>query len=107
MTMLIKNVGLYRGGKVEEGKNILIEGTRIRSFPEDVEGISSDEVIDGKGMLALPGLINTHTHVAMTLFRSYADDLALMDWLQNMIWPAEAHLMMILFTGGACWPLRK
>lgn len=92
MTMLIKNVGLYRGGKVEEGKNILIEGTRIRSFPEDVEGISSDEVIDGKGMLALPGLINTHTHVAMTLFRSYADDLALMDWLQNMIWPAEAHL---------------
>lgn len=90
--MLIKNVGLYRGGKVEEGKNILIEGTRIRSFPEDVEGISSDEVIDGKGMLALPGLINTHTHVAMTLFRSYADDLALMDWLQNMIWPAEAHL---------------
>lgn len=92
MTMLIKNVGLYRGGKVEEGKNILIEGTRIRSFPEDVEGISSDEVIDGKGMLALPGLINTHTHVAMTLFRSYADDLALMDWLQNMIWPAEAYL---------------
>lgn len=92
MTMLIKNVALYRGGKVEEGKNILIEGTRIRSFPEDVEGISSDEVIDGKGMLALPGLINTHTHVAMTLFRSYADDLALMDWLQNMIWPAEAHL---------------
>ena len=92
MTMLIKNVGLYRGGKVEEGKNILIEGMRIRSFPEDVEGISSDEVIDGKGMLALPGLINTHTHVAMTLFRSYADDLALMDWLQNMIWPAEAHL---------------
>lgn len=92
MTMLIKNVGLYRGGKVEEGKNIRIEGTRIRSFPEDVEGISSDEVIDGKGMLALPGLINTHTHVAMTLFRSYADDLALMDWLQNMIWPAEAHL---------------
>lgn len=92
MTMLIKNVGLYRGGKVEEEKNILIEGTRIRSFPEDVEGISSDEVIDGKGMLALPGLINTHTHVAMTLFRSYADDLALMDWLQNMIWPAEAHL---------------
>lgn len=92
MTMLIKNVGLYRGGKVEEGKNILIEGTRIHSFPEDVVGISSDEVIDGKGMLALPGLINTHTHVAMTLFRSYADDLALMDWLQNMIWPAEAHL---------------
>ena len=43
-------------------------------------------------MLALPGLIDTHTHSAMILFRSYADDLALMDWLQTMIWPAEEHL---------------
>lgn len=91
MTMLIK-CGTVPRRKSRRRENILIEGTRIRSFPEDVEGISSDEVIDGKGMLALPGLINTHTHVAMTLFRSYADDLALMDWLQNMIWPAEAHL---------------
>ncbi len=38
----------------------------------------------------LPGLINTHTHAAMSLFRGLADDLALMDWLQNHIWPAEA-----------------
>ena len=43
-------------------------------------------------MLAMPGLVNTHTHVAMTLFRSYADDMELMDWLQNKIWPAEDHL---------------
>ena len=40
----------------------------------------------------MPGLINSHTHVAMTLFRSYADDVALMDWLENHIWPAEAKL---------------
>jgi 5-methylthioadenosine/S-adenosylhomocysteine deaminase len=38
----------------------------------------------------LPGLINSHTHAAMNLFRGLADDLALMDWLQNHIWPAEA-----------------
>lgn len=92
MKTLIKNVAVYQDGKVEEGKNILVEGTRIISFPENAEDTVSDEILDGKGMLALPGLVNTHTHVAMTLFRSYADDLALMDWLQNMIWPAEEHL---------------
>lgn len=38
----------------------------------------------------LPGLVNAHTHAAMTLFRGLADDLALMDWLQNHVWPAES-----------------
>lgn len=91
MKTLIKNVAVYHDGLVEEGKHILIDGNRIDSFPADAEA-ACDQIIDGEGMLALPGLVNTHTHVAMTLFRSYADDLALMDWLQNMIWPAEAHL---------------
>lgn len=92
MKTLIKNAAVYHDGQVDEGKNILIDGKHIAGFPETADGIPYDEIIDGKGMLALPGLVNTHTHVAMTLFRSYADDLALMDWLQNMIWPAEAHL---------------
>lgn len=92
MKKLITNVAVYADGKVSEGKNILIDGKRIVSFPGHPEKIEDAEQIDGAGMLALPGLVNTHTHVAMTLFRSYADDLALMDWLQNMIWPAEAHL---------------
>ncbi|HOF89815.1 MAG TPA: amidohydrolase [Armatimonadota bacterium] len=51
-----------------------------------------DTVIDGAGMVAIPGLINTHTHLAMTLFRGAADDLPLMTWLQEKIWPVEAHL---------------
>lgn len=92
MKILVKNVAVYRDGAVKENENILIDGKRILSFPENPETADFDEIIEGKGMLALPGLVNTHTHVAMTLFRSYADDLALMDWLQNMIWPAEAHL---------------
>lgn len=41
----------------------------------------------------IPGLVNLHTHAAMTLMRGMADDLALMDWLRNHIWPAEAHLV--------------
>ena len=91
MDTLIKNVAVYQNGMVSENRNILISGNRIHSFP-DVFDCQDCNVLDGQGMLALPGLVNTHTHVAMTLFRSYADDLALMDWLQNMIWPAEEHL---------------
>lgn len=49
-------------------------------------------VVDGRGFLAAPGFVNTHTHAAMTLFRSYADDMLLMDWLQHKIWPAEDRL---------------
>ena len=41
--------------------------------------------------LLIPGLVNTHTHAAMSLFRGFADDLPLMDWLQNHIWPAEGQ----------------
>jgi 5-methylthioadenosine/S-adenosylhomocysteine deaminase len=51
-----------------------------------------DTVIDGAGMVAIPGLINTHTHLAMTLFRGAADDLPLMAWLQEKIWPVEARI---------------
>ena len=49
-------------------------------------------IIDGNGALALPGLVNTHTHAAMTLLRGYADDMVLQDWLSQKIWPLEAHL---------------
>ena len=49
-------------------------------------------IIDGDGAIALPGLVNTHTHAAMTLLRGYADDMILQDWLSQKIWPLEAHL---------------
>lgn len=48
------------------------------------------ETIDASGRVVMPGLINTHTHAPMVLFRGLADDLALMDWLQRYIFPAEA-----------------
>ena len=92
MKILIKNIGLMQDGKVTEHKNIAVEDKYIKEFPENPKEEEYDEIIDGHDMLAMPGLVNTHTHVAMTLFRSYADDMALMDWLQNKIWPAEDHL---------------
>ena len=92
MSLLIKNIALYRDGKTEENCTVSVRGNRIDGFPCHPDESAYDEVIDGKDCLAMPGLVNAHTHVAMTLFRSYADDMALMDWLQNKIWPAEARL---------------
>ena len=54
--------------------------------------IDADIIIDGSDRLAIPGLVNTHTHAAMTLLRGYADDMPLQEWLSEKIWPLEAHL---------------
>jgi 5-methylthioadenosine/S-adenosylhomocysteine deaminase len=51
------------------------------------------EVIDASGSLIMPGLVNTHTHIPMVLFRGMADDLPLMNWLNNHIFPAEARFI--------------
>ena len=49
-----------------------------------------DRVVNAGGALVLPGFVQTHVHLCQTLFRGFADDLALMDWLQRRIWPMEA-----------------
>jgi 5-methylthioadenosine/S-adenosylhomocysteine deaminase len=49
-----------------------------------------DRVVDARGGYVLPGLIQTHIHLCQTLFRGYADDLPLMDWLRSRVWPMEA-----------------
>ena len=54
--------------------------------------IDAKKVIDAKNGLILPGLINGHTHAAMTLFRGLADDLPLMEWLNDHIFPAESRI---------------
>ena len=84
MSILIKDVLL--GDKTT---SIYVEGNTIKSIGRTEK---AEYVIDGRGKAALPGFINTHTHSAMTLFRSYADDLKLHDWLEKHIWPREAML---------------
>lgn len=72
-------------------KDILVEDGRIQKIAEHIQ-VSGAKVIDGQGQVAMPGLINAHTHLGMSFLRNYADDMALMDWLENKIWPIEAHL---------------
>ena len=90
-TLLKSGQYLNPEGAVIAG-DIGIENGRILFCGASPAGWQPDEVIDCTNKLTTPGLVNAHTHAAMTLFRSYADDMALMDWLQKKIWPAEANL---------------
>lgn len=64
----------------------------IAELGPEVEPAPGEQVIDGRGRTLLAGFVNGHTHAAMTLFRGYADDLPLLEWLEDHIWPAEARL---------------
>jgi len=65
------------------------------------DGGTADERLDASGSLVIPGLVNAHTHVAMTLLRGYADDKPLDPWLREDIWPAEAALTPDDIEAGA------
>lgn len=83
-------------GQIIQNGEIAIEGEEIKAIGQAGTVSSSwqaEKVIDGVGKLVIPGFINCHTHAAMTLFRSYADDLPLMEWLQTKIWPVEEKLI--------------
>lgn len=71
--------------------DLLIEGKTIAQVAPMIDR-PADTVIDGRGKAVIPGLINAHTHAAMTLFRGYGDDMPLMPWLEQVIWPNEAKL---------------
>ncbi|MDD3034027.1 MAG: amidohydrolase [Bacteroidales bacterium] len=84
--LLIKNVILNN-----ERKDIFIKDGRIETISGKIE-LDADRVIDGKGKYVIPGFVNMHTHAAMTLMRGIGEDISLMDWLQNIIWPTETKL---------------
>ena len=91
--------------------DILIEGQYIKAVGKDLSGYCSAgggsgsgkeagtlaekgnlTVLNGQDYLVFPGFVNCHTHAAMTMLRGYADDLPLMIWLEQKIWPREAFL---------------
>ncbi len=69
----------------------------------------AEQTLAGAGRIVMPGLVNGHSHAAMTLLRGVADDLALMDWLNNYIFPAEVEFVDAEFvrigTELACWEM--
>lgn len=71
---------------------MVIEDGRIRELGKRLEIEPMGELIDLEGKLVLPGFINTHTHSHSSIFRSLGDDMELMDWLHNAMWPTERHM---------------
>lgn len=78
--------------EVLKNTNIYIEKDKIIHIGELRDDIEVTRTIDGKNKIAMPGLINAHTHIGMSLLRNYADDLPLHEWLTQKIWPVEAKL---------------
>ena len=73
--------------------NLQIDGTRISAISEDpFPAGASEQVIDGRGKLAIRGFVNAHTHLPMVLFRGLAEDIPLKTWLEDHIWPIEKKL---------------
>ena len=91
MKLLLKNTRLLdMVGDFPEikEKDILIEGNKIVEISDKIN-TEVEKVIDCNKNIVMPGLINTHTHLAMSIFKGYKDDRCLMDWLNNAIWPVE------------------
>ena len=95
MTLLIKDV-LFENGITD----IYVEGNRIKTIKPNLQ-IEAKTTLNGKGMAAIPGFINAHTHSAMTLFRGFGDDLPLETWLSEKIWPNEVNLTEELVYWGS------
>ncbi|WP_116592925.1 amidohydrolase family protein [Methanobrevibacter thaueri] len=92
-TILIKNALILNLNNFENKKqSLLIKDDLIAEIAETIDEGNVDKIIDAEGKILLPGLINTHTHLSMTLFRGLADDLSLDSWLNDHIWPMEANL---------------
>ncbi len=74
--------------------DILIEGDRITRLEPRIEDSLPGglEVIDARGMAAIPSLVNAHAHSAMTLLRGVAEDMELLPWLREAVWPREARM---------------
>lgn len=96
MKICIKNCTLIsmdiKKEKVENNMDILIEGNKIISIGKDLSIREDVKIIDATGKVVMPGLINTHAHVPMSIFRETLDGYNLQDWLTKKIWPMEDKL---------------
>ena len=93
---LIKNVTavtLDDEGHLYSDACIAIKDGKISYIGTEAPQEQAEKVIDGRGMIAMPGLVNTHSHAAMSLMRGYADDYVLQEWLNDHVFPIEGKLV--------------
>jgi 5-methylthioadenosine/S-adenosylhomocysteine deaminase len=96
MNLLIRGATLVTvnaGDEVITEGDLAIAGAEIVGVGAAPPGFVPDRVMDGRNRIVLPGLVNTHTHLSMTLMRNYADDLAFWPWLLERVKPLEDHLV--------------
>src|ERR1044072_3293100 len=100
-SVVIKNgmlVTLYSAKPIVP-RDLLNNGERITAI--NGGGQTADTVIDADGCAVIPGFVQTHIHLCQTLFRGAADDLALIDWLKQRVWPMEAAHTAASITASA------
>lgn len=94
--LLIKNCTLIsmdeKREKIEEKMDILIEDNKISKIGKNLQVEENVKVINANGKVAMPGLINTHSHISMSVFRETVDGYKTQDWLEKEIWPREDKL---------------
>lgn len=96
MKIYIKNATIISMSKnrekIEEDIDIEIENNKIKTIGKNIKVEENSKIIDATGKVVMPGLINTHSHVPMSIFRETVDGYALQDWLTKKIWPMEDKL---------------
>lgn len=96
MKILIKNANLISMAenreKYEENIDILINDDTIEKIGKNIEENTDTKIIDATGKVVMPGFINTHAHISMSVFRETIDGYELQKWLEEKIWPMENKL---------------
>ena len=96
MKLLIRQATLVtvdERDEVLEQADLAIDDDEIVGVGAAPEGFAPNRVLEGRDRIVMPGLVNTHTHLSMTLMRNYADDLAFWPWLLERVKPLEDHLV--------------
>lgn len=96
MKTIIKNATLIsmdlERPQIQENMDIIIDGKVISEIGRDLE-TEVDKIIDADNKIVMPGLINTHSHIPMSIFKEIVDGCPLQEWLEDKIWPIEANLV--------------
>ena len=107
-------IPIIPSGEILSDFSVAVRGSKIISIHPSKSNktlFQTNNVIELKDHVLVPGFINSHTHVAMNLLRGFADDLPLMKWLENHIWPAESKFVSpdFAFDGSlsSCYELLR